>query len=534
MIIGSAIQQMKRDLLDDVFDMLSKASFEAGSLAYLFDLVAKLPHVSCSETCTISTTTVIPSSSENFQIFAAKAYSSVLAAEESLSCKTEVISLQQKVIVDATMVRAMLLKSEEAGTSAATEESVALAKTAVNAAKDAAATWEEIQSLPQTKCLSNEDFLRHKRDRLAQMEMHEIIELFNDTEPAEWDSGAQCKLIRETYFTHHPQHERECPHLSKSKVNSMQSSQNKDGQTARSRRKLRARTRRARILEKTAAICRETLSVASTKISMNNIATSVDFSDPLYLDSQMATTSYLNDREAKLCEGLKDLAKLEKIRARVEIKIGQKPTLEQWAEAVDLDRGTLHRKLLAGKYCRDQIVKGAIRLVVSIARMYRGRGISLPDLIQDGCIGLIRGAEKYDYKRGFKFSTYVYWWIRQAITDAITKRSRTIRLPGYLIDTFFRIRATKMHLYQKFGRPPSDEEIAHLLDLPISRIRFVKRCSKFPRSINQQIAQDNDNTLGELIADPGVKSPETAVTRRLLQQDIDKLLETLQPREKEV
>ncbi|GLJ45271.1 hypothetical protein SUGI_0952860 [Cryptomeria japonica] len=506
------------------FSFMSSSSHSSLMCRCSNRITSKLPQASCSETSIISTTTVMPCSSGNVHILATKSHSSVLAAEESFSYKTQAISMQPKVIVEATIGEAMLLKIEELDTESASAE-------ARNAARDVAVIWEDIQNLPKAKLLSNGDLQRSEREKLTQIEVLGLVKLFKESKHAERNSGAQCSLNGASSFTYHPQLERESSVLSKFEANSIQVSQNVVEKTTRSKKKLRTRIMKAGLLEKTTAVRPKSVSVLSTKKSKMITVPSVD---PSYMHHDMVSRIFLADNEAEFCQGLKDLRKLEKIRARVKIKVGHEPTPAQWAEAVGLDQGTLYRKLLAGQYCKDKIVKGAIRLVISVAKMYEGKGVSLPDLIQEGCLGLLRGAEKFDYKKGFKFSTYVYWWIRQAVTDAITKNSRTIRLPGYLIDTLLKIRKTKISLYRKFRRPPKDEEIASYLNLSVSRIRFVKKCSKFPRSIDRHISQNYDSRLGEFIADPEVKSSEIAVTRQKVRQDIDELLETLRPREKEV
>jgi RNA polymerase primary sigma factor len=199
------------------------------------------------------------------------------------------------------------------------------------------------------------------------------------------------------------------------------------------------------------------------------------------------------------------------------------------------DEIELSRRIEQGdESARQQLAESNLRLVVSIAKRYIGRGLSFLDLIQEGNLGLIKAVEKYDYTKGFKFSTYATWWIRQAITRSIADQSRTIRIPVHMseiINKTYRIQRT---LLQELGREPSDQELSEALKMPVEKVREVLKVSADPISLDTPIGEEDDSHLGDFISDDNITGPEDAASFTLLREQISRLLDTLTEREQRV
>ena len=239
------------------------------------------------------------------------------------------------------------------------------------------------------------------------------------------------------------------------------------------------------------------------------------------------------DEEIELARKIADLLHLEELAAQFESDNGKLPDTKEWAALVEMPVIRFRRRLMLGRRAKEKMVQSNLRLVVSIAKKYMNRGLSFQDLIQEGSLGLIRAAEKFDHEKGYKFSTYATWWIRQAITRAIADQSRTIRLPVHLYETISRIKKTTKVLSQEFGRKPTEEEIAESMEMTIEKLRFIAKSAQLPISLETPIGKEEDSRLGDFI-EADIENPEQDVAKNLLREDLEGVLATLSPRERDV
>ncbi|KAF2288107.1 hypothetical protein GH714_004440 [Hevea brasiliensis] len=272
-----------------------------------------------------------------------------------------------------------------------------------------------------------------------------------------------------------------------------------EGIAVRSRRQTERKARRARAAQKAAA---NVMSVKSGSTSKKKRASlqDVDYSDPLrYLRGTTSTSRLLTaSEELELSEGIQDLLKLEGLQEELAERCGGEPTFAQWAAA-------------AG-----------------------GAGMNLQDLVQEGCRGLVKGAEKFDASKGFKFSTYAHWWIKQAVRKSLSDQSRTIRLPFHMVEATYRVKEARKQLYSENGRHPDDEEVAEAAGLSMKRLSAVLLTPKAPRSLDQKIGINMDLKPSEVIADPDAETAEDQLMKQFMKKDLEKVLDSLNPRENQV
>jgi len=244
------------------------------------------------------------------------------------------------------------------------------------------------------------------------------------------------------------------------------------------------------------------------KVSDGEDAAEID--EDLVADAEALDTLSLDDPVRMY---LKEIGKVALLKAEQEV------TLAKLIEASDLN-------------AKAALTEANLRLVVSIARKYIGRGMSFLDLIQEGNLGLMRAVEKFDYKKGFKFSTYATWWIRQAITRAIADQARTIRVPVHMVEIINKLARTRRDLQQQLGREPTDEEIGQALEMTADRVREIVKVAQDPVSLETPIGEEEDSHLGDFVEDKDAPSPSEAASLTMLRNEVDEILDTLTPRER--
>ena len=265
-----------------------------------------------------------------------------------------------------------------------------------------------------------------------------------------------------------------------------------------------------------------------------SVSDSVSIEDPvrMYLKEIGKVPLLKAEEEKNLAQAMEEGVKVKEEIEEIEIALGSASPEERVMYEAKLKE--LKRVEEAGERAKKKLAEANLRLVVSIAKRYVGRGMLFLDLIQEGNLGLIKAVEKFDYDKGFKFSTYATWWIRQAITRAIADQARTIRIPVHMVETINKLIRVSRQLLQELGREPSPEEIAKEMNMPVDRVREILKISQEPVSLETPIGEEEDSHLGDFIQDENVPVPAEAAAFTLLKEQLVEVLGTLTEREKKV
>ncbi len=231
---------------------------------------------------------------------------------------------------------------------------------------------------------------------------------------------------------------------------------------------------------------------------------------------------------------LREIGRVPLLNAEEEVRLAQRMERGKVERAKPEQNRTTRRYIEDGEEAQRRLTEANLRLVVSVAKKYIGRGMSLLDLIQEGNIGLIRAVEKFDYTKGYKFSTYATWWIRQAITRAIADQARTIRIPVHMVETINRLIRISRRLLQELGREPTSEEIAEQMEISAEKVREIIKVSQEPVSLETPIGEEDDSHLGDFIEDHTALAPAEAASHQLLKEQVEDVLESLTERERKV
>lgn len=239
--------------------------------------------------------------------------------------------------------------------------------------------------------------------------------------------------------------------------------------------------------------------------------------------------------EVELARRVQDLVASEELRARLQSELGHLPTQAELARAMGVSERQLESRLYRGRTAKRKMIRSNLRLVVSIAKRYLNRGVPFLDLIQEGALGLDRATEKFDPEKGFKFSTYAYWWIRQGITRAIANDSRTVRLPIHIVEKLNQLKKVHRELKRELHRNPTEIELAEVLEIPKEQLRTLQQVRQRSVSLNRRIGKEEDTELVDLLEDDSTQSPEKQMTETIMRQTILQVLgDVLTQREKDV
>ncbi|KAL8155219.1 hypothetical protein AgCh_000558 [Apium graveolens] len=404
------------------------------------------------------------------------------------------------------------VSNEETIIAAAAAEAVALARTAAKVAKDVA---RMVKLHKSTKPFTDAERSLFDKTQLTQLRETDLLGALGELEKPQFDvksdgeepTPEELELLQEE--------------LSQSIA-------------VRSSRQIERKAKRARAAERSSAGVVSVKSGSTSKKKRTSMQ-EIDYSDPLRHLRGSTSSELLTAREEReLSRGIQVYLKLEKLYDELKERYGSEPSYMQWAAAAGIDQLTLRKNITYGKICKDKMIKSNVRLVISIAKNYQGVGMNLQDLVQEGCRGLVRGAEKFDASKGFKFSTYAHWWIKQAVRKSLSDQCRTIRLPFHMVDATYRVKEAKKQLFNENGKHPSNEEVAEATGLSMKRLETVLLTPKAPRSLDQKFGNNQYMKPSEVVSDPEAETSEELLIKQFMRKDLDTVLDSLNPRERKV
>eukprot|EP00250_Pteridium_aquilinum_P011633 c20208_g2_i1 orf=320-1972(-) len=418
----------------------------------------------------------------------------------------------------------------DAGTSADAVMAVSLAREAVQAANYvfALSNMHEYES----DFVSEADLLRLQRARLAEMELNlfEVDEEKTDEVNDAEEGTSSALYVNDSCSPEGVKNLEDQKYKRKGESVSVRSTKRKERLTKRERANVKARKT---VVSNTIGVDPLNRSSRQPRIPVQRA-----MADPIrsFLVNNGSGKARLLTaaEEVNLSHKIQDLLVLESTKRELQKQLGRDPTLAEWAKAMHMSLGAFSTRLTEGRRCKDTMIKCNLRLVISVAKKYEGKGMSVQDLIQEGSQGLIRGCEKFDPTKGFKFSTYAHWWIMQAVTRALLQKSRLVRVPSHVSDTLLRVRRAKEILKLKYGVSPSDADVARFVGITMERLRVVSNTSRVCKSMDKPVGRELNMNLGEMIADTSINPSECKFMKQLLKEDVDVVLRTLKPRERDV
>nr|AKC88678.1 sigma factor [Pelargonium x hortorum] len=477
---------------------------------------------------TSSTSTLLDM--EKLQISSLEAHSNPVSAQRRWT-HMEAIGPPMEASFQATLARETLVTSDEAIIAAAAAEAVSFAKAAIKVAEDA-------------KAMTTNNFLNGEKEskpiilsEMNAMQSNWVQQCIESEEMSELgvSVGAESEIREmEDLYLQYPTDESSCPEPTNEELTFLE--QLSSAAAVRSTRQSERKARRARAIEKAATNVVQMVSTHKKKTSKTS--RKGNSSDPFWHHNSAPKSKLLTSAEEKtLSEGIQDLLKLRRLEEELTARFEAEPTFAQLADAAGVDQRTLQQRLNYCVECKDKMLKSNIGLVISVAKNYLGAGFELQDLVSQGCAGLMKGAEKFDPSRGYKFSTYAHWWIRQTIRRSLTTQSRLIRLPFHMVGTGHKVREAAKKFHTDHGRDPTEEELAEESGLKVKNVRSILNAPGIPISLERKMefgGFGESVKTADIYSDPDAKNPEEDAINQMMRLDLEKVLNTLNERERKV
>nr|AKC88677.1 sigma factor [Pelargonium transvaalense] len=468
---------------------------------------------------------------EKLHISSLEAHSNPVSAQSRWT-HMEAIGPPTEASFQATLARETLVTSDEAIIAAAAAEVVSYAKAAIKVAEDA-------------KAMTTNNFQNGEKESkpiiLSEVKAMQSIWVQQCIESEEMSElgvsvGAESEMGEmEDLYLQYPTDESSCPEPTNEELTFLE--QLSSAAAVRSTRQSERKARRARATEKAATNVVPVNSVSTRKKKTRKTSRKVNRGDPLWHLRSPKSKLLTAAEEKTLSEGIQDLLKLERLEEELTARCQGEPTSAQLADAAGVDQKTLQQRLYHGVQCKDKMVNSNIGLVISVARKYQGAGMEIQDLVTEGCLGLMKGVEKFDPSKGYKFSTYAHWWIRQAIRRALTVKSRLIRIPFNMVGSAYKVRQAKKNFLAEHGRDPTDEELAEASGLTMKKLRSVLMAPTRPISFERRTEFGGFGEglkASDIFYDPDAVTPEEEAINQMLKEELEKVLNTLNARERQV